>query len=127
MYDQPELRQQLKDEIMEEEVAGTAAGKWSARKAQLLKRRYEQAGGGYIGEKTESQLSLSRWSRQKWTTKSGRKSSETGERYLPQEAIDNLSDEEYEETTAAKRRDTALGKQYSRQPKEIARKTREYR
>lgn len=39
MYDQPELRQQLKDEIMDEEVAGTQAGKWSARKAQLLKRR----------------------------------------------------------------------------------------
>lgn len=42
-YTDPELRQQLKDEIMEEEVAGTRSGQWSARKAQLLKKRYEQA------------------------------------------------------------------------------------
>lgn len=84
-------------------------------------------GGGYIGPKTESQMNLTRWSQQQWTTKSGDKSSVTGERYLPAEAIRNLSDEEYEYTTAIKRADMKSGIQYSRQPSSIASKTRQYR
>tara|TARA_R100001463_G_scaffold15952_1_gene41434 strand:- start:542 stop:784 length:243 start_codon:yes stop_codon:yes gene_type:complete len=73
------------------------------------------------------QKSLQRWTRQKWRTKSGKKSSKTGERYLPEAAIKALSDEEYAATTAAKRRGTRKGKQFVKQPKRVAEKTRRYR
>lgn len=73
------------------------------------------------------QKSLKDWGRQKWRTKSGKKSSETGERYLPEAAIKSLSSAEYAATTAAKRRDKAKGKQHSRQPKSIMAKTRRFR
>jgi hypothetical protein len=43
------------------------------------------------------QQSLKAWGDQKWTTKSGKKSSETGERYLPKKAIESLSPAEYAE------------------------------
>lgn len=72
----------------------------------------------------KSQRSLRSWTKQKWRTKSGKKSSETGERYLPEKAIKSLSDSEYAATTAKKRKDTAAGKQHSKQPKRIAKKTR---
>ena len=75
----------------------------------------------------KSQRSLRSWTKQEWGTKSGKKSSETGERYLPKKAIKSLSDSEYAATTAKKRKDTAAGKQHSKQPKKTARKTRAYR
>ena len=74
-----------------------------------------------------SQSSLKRWGEQKWRTKSGKKSSEPGERYLPEAAIKSLSASEYAATTAAKRRDKKRGKQFSKQPKSIMRKTRRFR
>jgi hypothetical protein len=75
----------------------------------------------------KSQQSLKNWTKQKWRTKSGKKSSETGERYLPEAAIKNMSDEEYAATTRAKREGTRKGKQFVAQPKEIAKKTKKYR
>ena len=75
----------------------------------------------------KSQESLKAWTKQKWRTKSGKKSSETGERYLPEKAIKSLSSKEYAATTKKKREDTAKGKQHSKQPKKIAKKTRQYR
>ena len=75
----------------------------------------------------KSQRSLRAWTKQKWRTKSGKKSSETGERYLPEKAIKALSSAEYAATTRKKRADTAKGKQHSKQPKKIARQTRTYR
>ena len=75
----------------------------------------------------ESQRSLRAWTKQKWRTKSGKKSSETGERYLPEKAIKALSSEEYARTTKAKREGTKKGRQFVKQPKSIARKTRAYR
>ena len=73
------------------------------------------------------QKSLMNWGEQKWRTKSGKKSSETGERYLPSKAIAALSDSEYAATTAAKRKGKAAGKQHVAQPKAIANKVRRYR
>ena len=70
---------------------------------------------------------LKDWTEQKWTTKSGKKSSETGERYLPKKAIDSLSPSEYAATTKAKREGKAKGKQFVAQPKKIAAKTAKYR
>ena len=75
----------------------------------------------------KSQQSLKNWSKQKWRTKSGKKSSVTGERYLPSAAIKNLSASEYARTTAAKRKAKRKGKQHSKQPKSIAAKVRRYR
>ena len=73
------------------------------------------------------QQSLKSWGEQKWTTKSGKKSSETGERYLPEKAIKALSPAEYAATTKAKRAGKAAGKQFVAQPKRIAKKTAGYR
>ena len=64
---------------------------------------------------------------QRWTTKSGKKSSITGERYLPAKAIKALSNFEYRLTTKAKRKAVKIGKQFSKQPKHIANKIRKYR
>ena len=75
----------------------------------------------------KSQKSLKQWSEQKWRTKSGKKSSDTGERYLPEKAIKALSSAEYAATTKAKRQGTKKGKQFVKQPKSIAKKTRAYR
>jgi hypothetical protein len=73
------------------------------------------------------QKSLKDWGDQKWRTKSGKPSSKTGERYLPEAAIKALSPAEYAATTAAKRRGTKEGKQFVKQPKSIAAKTSGYR
>ena len=75
----------------------------------------------------KSQRSLKAWGKQKWRTKSGKKSSETGERYLPEKAIKALSAKEYAATTRAKRKAKKKGKQVSKQPKKIAKKTAAYR
>lgn len=73
------------------------------------------------------QKSLKKWTKQKWRTKSGKPSSETGERYLPEKAIKSLSSAEYAATTKAKREGTAKGKQFVKQPKKIAEKTAKFR
>ena len=75
----------------------------------------------------KSQKSLKSWTKQKWRTKSGKPSSKTGERYLPEKAIKALSSKEYAATTKAKRAGTKAGKQFVKQPKTIAKKTRKYR
>ena len=73
------------------------------------------------------QKSLKDWGDQKWRTKSGKPSSQTGERYLPEEAIKSLSAKEYAATTRAKREGTKAGKQFVAQPKAIAKKTARFR
>jgi len=75
----------------------------------------------------KSQKSLLDWEKEDWGTKSGKPSAKTGERYLPEDARNALSDSEYAATTAKKRADTAAGKQFSKQPKKIAEKTADYR
>ena len=75
----------------------------------------------------KTQQSLKDWTKQKWRTKSGKKSSKTGERYLPEKAIKALTPAEYAATSKAKRKATKKGKQHSRQPKKIAAKTKRYR
>jgi hypothetical protein len=74
-----------------------------------------------------SQQSLAAWTKQKWRTKSGKPSSKTGERYLPEAAIKALSPQEYAATTAAKRKGKSSGKQFVKQPSSIAKKVRPYR
>ena len=73
------------------------------------------------------QQSLKAWTQQKWRTKSGKRSSDTGERYLPEAAIKALLPSEYARTTAAKRKGKAQGKQFVAQPKGVKEKVRPYR
>ena len=68
----------------------------------------------------KSQQSLKNWTKQKWRTKSGKPSAQTGERYLPEKAIKSLTSAEYAATTRAKRRYTQ-GKQFVRQPRHCKR------
>ena len=75
----------------------------------------------------KSQRSLKSWTKQKWRTKSGKPSSKTGERYLPSAAIKALTPAEYAATTRAKRKGKKAGKQFTKQPKGIAKKTARFR
>ena len=125
-YDKPALRERLKEKIMRGSKGGSR-GQWSARKAQLLVKAYEDAGGGYTGPKSKQAKNLTKWTKQDWGTKSGKNSTQgkgaTGERYLPKAARDALSPQEYGATTRKKREDLAKGRRVSKQPKKIAKKT----
>ena len=46
-YTKPTMRKTLFESIKGRAVQGTAAGQWSARKAQLLAKSYKEKGGGY--------------------------------------------------------------------------------
>lgn len=114
-YSNPTLRTRLKNKIMAGTKGGNA-GQWSARKAQLLAAEYKKAGGGYTGARTKAQSNLKKWTKEEWTTKSGKPSTQgpkaTGERYLPKKAIKSLSASEYASTSRKKRAGTATGKQF---------------
>ena len=129
-YTKPGLRDSIKRRILAGSKGGRP-GQWSARKAQLVAQEYKKAGGGYTGSKSSKQKSLSKWTKEEWGTRSGKPSTQgakaTGERYLPKKARQSLSKKEYAATSAKKRRDTKAGKQFSKQPKSIAKKTARYR
>lgn len=115
-------RPELWARIVREVTAGAQGGlpgQWSARKAQLATALYQKRGGGYIGPKSPDNA-LTGWTRERWRTKSGRPSLVTGERYLPEAAIEALSPQEYAATTRAKRAGLARGEQYTPQPERIA-------
>lgn len=48
-YTKPGMRKRLFESIKAQAVQGTGAGQWSARKAQLLAKKYKEKGGGYRG------------------------------------------------------------------------------
>lgn len=100
-------------------VHGGHAGEWSARKAQMAVQKYKAAGGTYAGAKSADNH-LTQWTAERWGTKSGHDSLETGERYLPQEARDRLTADQYRRTSDKKREDLAAGRQHSAQPKDVA-------
>ena len=121
----PKLWEKVKEEV-EAGDKGGKPGQWSARKAQLAVHEYKEEGGGYKGEKTADNH-LTQWTKEEWGTKSGEKSEDTGERYLPKKARAKMSDADYKKTTAKKRADTAKGKQHSKQPEHAALVTKEAR
>lgn len=118
----PALWDRVKQQVTDGSKGGNA-GEWSARKAQLATQEYKKAGGGYEDAKGRDNH-LAAWTREDWGTNSGGSSGDTGERYLPKQARVDLSNAEYRRTTAKKRRDTDAGLQFSKQPADIARKTR---
>lgn len=121
----PKLWEEVKAEITAGDKGGEP-GQWSARKAQFAVQAYKKRGGGYRGRK-DPHNHLVEWGEEDWGTASGQPSGETHERYLPRKAREALSKEEYARTTAKKRGDTRKGRQFSAQPKDVARKTAPYR
>lgn len=113
------------------EAKAKMGGKHSARAMQLAGKIYKDKGGKYSGEKTEAQKSMTKWTKEKWGTESGKNSTlgpkATGERYLPEKARKALSAEEYKRTSEKKREDTKKGKQFSKQPESVAKKTARFR
>lgn len=106
-YTDPQLRARLKDEIQAGDRGGRP-GQWSARKAQLLVREYEKAGGGYTdpGHRSERQRHLQQWQEQDWHTGEGdadARGSDGTSRYLPDVAWKLLSEREREETERPKK------------------------
>jgi hypothetical protein len=114
-YTDPELRERIKEEIKQSDKGGNK-GQWSARKSQLLTREYEQRGGGYRGEKGESQKNLEKWTEEEWQTQEGeaRARGDDGEtkRYLPKKAWENMSEEEKRATEQKKREGSREGRQH---------------
>ncbi|WP_339863043.1 hypothetical protein [Thalassospira alkalitolerans] len=116
-YTKPGLREKIKKRV----TAGSKGGKpgqWSARKAQIVAKEYEKAGGGYKKGKGKSQKSLSKWTKQKWTTASGKPSGKTGEAYAPKKTIDALKSTEkgrkkLSEANRKKREASKKGKQFA--------------
>ena len=121
----PKLWEKVKDEVTKSDKGGKP-GQWSARKAQMASAQYRKQGGGYEGGKSKDNH-LQEWTDEGWGTKSGEKSEDTGERYLPGAARAALSDEEYRRTSAKKRADTRKGRQFSAQPEDVAQKTAKHR
>ena len=76
---------------------------------------------------SQKQVNLIAWIKQNWKTRSGKKSSKTGERYLPEKAIKALSKKDYKITSKLKHKTSKKGKQYSKQPKYIVEQVRKYR
>jgi hypothetical protein len=103
---------------------GGDPGEWSARKAQLAVQRYKKSGGSYSGPKKET--SLSKWTKQEWTTSDG-KPSEGKKRYLPKKAWSALSASEKAATNRAKAQGDRAGKQFVSQPEKIASKVAKFR
>lgn len=121
----PVLWERIKEQVQAGDKGGEK-GEWSARKAQLAVSEYKKAGGGYEGRK-DPHNHLVEWEKEDWGTKSGRPSGDTHERYLPKQAREALTDEEYRRSTRKKRADTAKGKQHSAQPSDVAAKSAKYR
>ena len=104
-------------------------GKHSARAMQLAVKYYKDSGGTYSGKKKSSNK-LSKWSKQKWRTKSGKNSTigpkATGERYFPRRRLNPLL-KGIRRNIKGKRKGTKAGKQFVKQPKRIAKKTAKFR
>ena len=131
--EQAKIRRKLKKQIKAMNTHGTKAGQWSARKSQLLKQKYEAACErkglrAYKGKKTSKQQDLSNWSKQKWGTASGKKSSVTGEPYFPAGAVKALKKKGlYAKATRQKRAATKAGKQRASYSKDIQNVVADYR
>jgi hypothetical protein len=121
VYSNPGLRDRIKARIM----AGSKGGKpgqWSARKAQMVAQEYKAKGGGYKSGPTAKQQHLKKWTKQDWTTPSGKPSTQgpkaTGEVYAPRKAIEKLRSTpggmaKLAAATAKKREATRSGEQFA--------------
>ncbi|MDT7856109.1 hypothetical protein RQM47_05605 [Rubrivirga sp. S365] len=122
-YDDPELRWRIKEAIQASGKGGDE-GEWSARKAQLLTQEYERRGGGYAGDKAESQKSLEAWTDQDWQTQDGAADADRGDhtsRYLPRDAWALLTDRARREAERTKKAADDAGEQVADWPDRVRR------
>ena len=113
-YTKPDLRRQIKDELMQSDKGGKP-GQWSARKSQLLVQEYEKQGGGYKKDrKDDAAKSLEEWGEQNWQTQDGTEARQDGKtkRYLPQAVWERLSPEEKQAAERIKQQASQEGEQY---------------
>lgn len=129
-YTKPKLRADLKEKIKEEDKGGKS-GQWSARKSQMLNKKYEDEGGGYkhSGDKTSSQKDLEKWSKEDWQTSDDTKAvgAKSTKRYLPKEVWDKLSPTEKKQANESKTTLSKMGKQNVENPSSVKRKLKEVR
>jgi hypothetical protein len=92
---------------------------------QWAVRCYKAKGGGYVGPKSKDN-GMVRWTAQKWRTVDGSRSGGK-KRYLPDAAWRALSKSQIRRTNEAKRVGYEQGKQFVRQPKDVARVARRFR
>ena len=97
----------------------------SARKMQWASTCYQKKGGKYVGNKSPTNK-LHQWTKQKWRTFSGRKSGGRL-RYLPEKAWAHLTPEQIERTNRLKKKGHRQGKQWVKQPDDVARIARAHR
>ena len=128
------IRFKIKEKILKEKSMGTRAGQWSARKSQKLKQKYEEAMKKkglkpYVSsKKTGKQKDLKKWGDQSWGTKSGGKSSVTGEPYFPKKAVEALKKKKlYAKAKRQKVAATKKGKQYASYSPDIKKVVAQYR
>ena len=128
------IRFKIKENILKEKSMGTKAGQWSARKSQKLKQKYEEAMKKkglkpYVSsKKTGKQKDLKKWGDQSWGTKSGGKSSVTGEPYFPKKAVEALKKNKlYAKAKRQKVAATKKGKQYASYSPDIKKVVAQYR
>lgn len=113
-YTKSSLRERIKQRIKNSNVGGTGAGKWSARKSQILVKRYEEAGGSYKGRKNKTQRSLVKWGSERWQYSSN-KSKGKG-RYLPEKVWKSMSTSDRKLANQSKYKSK---KQYASYPNKI--------
>lgn len=126
-YTKPELREKIKQELMQSDKGGKQ-GQWSARKSQLLVKEYEQQGGGYTGQKDEKAHSLEEWTKQDWQTQDGKskaRQKDKTSRYLPKEVWNKLSDKEKKEAEQTKVKGSKKGEQHITYTKAVKKATHE--
>ena len=118
-YTDPELRERLKNKILNSEKGGNS-GEWSARKAQLLANAYKKSGGGYKQGLSKKQQNLKKWAKEEWMTRSQYETGSpdkaitenTTKRYLPKKAWGNLNPNERASTDLKKRTKSKDGQQF---------------
>ena len=114
-YTKPDLRRQIKAELMQSDKGGKL-GQWSARKSQLLVQEYEKQGGGYKqDQKDDAAKSLEEWGEQDWQTQGGEEQARQDgktKRYLPKAVWERLSESEKQEAEQIKQKASRQGQQY---------------
>ncbi|KAL5422455.1 hypothetical protein PMIN04_004695 [Paraphaeosphaeria minitans] len=115
-YTDPELRNEVKEEIQASDKGG-APGQWSARKAQMMASEYKKRGGEYTTDKRDEKAKhLNSWTEEEWQTKEGsshaKQDGGTEKRYLPKKAWEQMSEVEKEETDQKKQEGSKEGNRY---------------
>jgi hypothetical protein len=123
-YTKPDLRREIKEELMQSDKGGKP-GEWSARKSQLLVQEYEKRGGGYKKDKKdEAAKSLEKWTDQNWQTRDGKAAADRKDgmhRYLPENAWALLTDAAQQKANNTKKKVDNMDEQIADWPEVVKR------